>query len=137
MDRRDYFDQYDKDFKFDRRSRTITIQILDDTVTLPAKFAVCNTCEGEGKHVNPDIDRNGLTAEDFEEDPDFRDDYFSGVYDVICSECKGEKVVPVVDSESLNDSQKKIYDDWLDEQDRIADERYYDFQVRKAECGYW
>lgn len=70
-------------------------------VALPAKFEVCQTCEGRGKHVNPAIDGNGLSREDFDEDPDFREDYFSGVYDVQCEECGGRTTVLVVDEAAV------------------------------------
>jgi hypothetical protein len=66
-------------------------------VALPALFEVCQTCRGNGKHVNPAIDGNGLTQEDFDEDPDFREDYFSGRYDVTCEECGGQRVVLAID----------------------------------------
>lgn len=57
------------------------------------RWIVCPVCEGEGKTVNPDIDSNGLTREDFDEDPDFREDYMSGVYDIVCRACSGKRVV--------------------------------------------
>lgn len=47
-------------------------------------------CEGEGTTVNPNIDAHGLTAEDFREDPDFAENYFSGTYDVPCRACGGK-----------------------------------------------
>ena len=53
------------------------------------RWIICPACEGEGTCVNPNIDSNGLTAEDFAEDPDFADDYMSGVYDVSCAACHG------------------------------------------------
>jgi hypothetical protein len=56
-------------------------------------WIVCPVCEGEGKTVNPNIDCNGLTREDFDEDPDFREDYMSGVYDITCAACHGNRVV--------------------------------------------
>jgi cytochrome c5 len=56
-------------------------------------YQVCPVCEGEGKTVNPNIDANGLTAEDFAEDPDFAEDYRSGVYDITCNACHGQRVV--------------------------------------------
>jgi hypothetical protein len=34
-----------------------------------------------------------LTAEDFNEDPDFKEDYMSGVYDTTCAACRGLRVV--------------------------------------------
>ena len=66
---------------------TITFETLDtDTcpieVELPAKFEVCSRCDGNGKHVSPAIDGNGISREQFEEDPDFEQAYFSGRYDV-------------------------------------------------------
>lgn len=56
---------------------------------------VCRRCDGEGKHVNPSIDGNGISPEEFAEDPDFEEAYFSGQYDVQCEECRGEKVIRV------------------------------------------
>ena len=47
-----------------------------DDLEIPATYAVCDRCEGKGSHVNPAIDGNGLSAEDFDEQgPDFREDY--------------------------------------------------------------
>jgi hypothetical protein len=57
------------------------------------KWIVCPVCDGEGKTVNPAIDCQGLTAEDFAEDPDFAEDYRSGAYDVRCGGCGGQRVV--------------------------------------------
>lgn len=54
---------------------------------------VCPVCDGEGKTVNPDIDSNGLTREDFAEDPDFAKDYRAGAYDIICRGCQGRRVI--------------------------------------------
>ena len=58
----------------------------------PAKYDVCAECEGTGKHVNPAVDGHGITAEEFADDPDFRDAYFAGRYDVTCYSCKGLRV---------------------------------------------
>lgn len=52
-------------------------------------WIICPVCEGEGKHVNPNIDANGLSDDDFHDDPDFVEDYLSGVYDVGCNKCGG------------------------------------------------
>jgi hypothetical protein len=56
-------------------------------------WLVCPVCNGEGKTVNPNIDAHGLTAEDFYDDPDFAEDYRSGVYDITCAACNGMRVV--------------------------------------------
>lgn len=55
-------------------------------------WAICNRCSGNGHIVNPSIDGNGLTREDFEQDPDFEEAYFSGMYDIPCPDCVGGKV---------------------------------------------
>jgi len=81
---------------------TITFETLDEEtceieVELPAKYEVCGRCDGEGKHTNPAIDGNGISQEQFDEDPDFEEDYRAGRYDVECEECKGRTTVLVVD----------------------------------------
>lgn len=92
---------------------TITREYVNDegeehVIDFPAHFEVCTRCQGTGSHVNPAIDGNGLTREDFDNDPDFRDDYFAGVYDVVCEECGGRRVVPVIDRAALTAAQKEI-----------------------------
>ena len=52
-------------------------------------WIICPVCDGDGKTVNPAIDANGLTADDFADDPDFADDYLGGVYDIACRACNG------------------------------------------------
>lgn len=87
-------------FEFEEDRMIITFEYEDDegemiAVELPAKFEVCPLCNGKGSHVNPSIDAHGLTSEDFDNDPNFREDYFSGVYDQDCNECHSKRVVPV------------------------------------------
>lgn len=65
---------------------------------LPAKYEVCDRCRGEGVHDHPAFS-NGISREDFDEDPDFGEDYRAGAYDVTCTECKGQRVVAVVDED--------------------------------------
>ena len=36
-----------------------------------------------------------MSSEDFDEDPDFQEDYFSGLYDVTCKTCHGRNVILV------------------------------------------
>lgn len=75
------------------------------------EWCVCPTCRGRGQHVNPAIDADhGLTAEDFAQDPDFADDYFSGVYDQECVECGGRRVVPVLECPELEAWRREIYE---------------------------
>lgn len=62
-------------------------------VQIPTHYEMCDVCQGKGHHVNPDIDRHGISEEEFYDDPDFREEYMSGTYDVTCRWCRGEKVV--------------------------------------------
>ena len=81
----------------DHQNMTLTLDLEDedDLIILPAKYEVCHDCDGKGKYVNPAIDGHGLSSEDFDEDPDFREDYFSGLYDVTCKSCQGRNVMLV------------------------------------------
>ena len=100
-------------------------------VVLNAKFEVCWTCGGKGTHVSKSIDSNGISAEDFDRDPDFREEYFSGMYDVTCEECKGRNVTLIVDDENNTPENLKIYFDYLD--DCYRDQMERDAE-RRAGC---
>jgi hypothetical protein len=80
-------------------------------IDLPVKMEVCPDCDGHGVHVSPAIDGNGLSSEDFDQDPDFREAYFSGQYDVRCEVCKGLRVVPEVDRAHADPDDLKLYDE--------------------------
>lgn len=84
--------------------RTIELRTFDDegyelVLDIPARGEVCWRCDGEGTHVNPAIDGNGITEMDRMDwaDDDFMDDYRSGVYDIRCDECHGERILWVPD----------------------------------------
>lgn len=83
--------------------------------TFPAKYAVCSRCHGEGHHTNPAIDGDGLTASDIEYhmdgDSEFLDNYFSGVYDVVCHSCDGKRVELVPDFDRMTTQQRKDYEE--------------------------
>jgi hypothetical protein len=51
-------------------------------------WVICCVCRGDGTHVNPAIDANGLDRESMA-DLDFMDNYMSGVYDRPCQNCGG------------------------------------------------
>jgi hypothetical protein len=81
----------------------------------PFKREVCGTCDGKGTHTDPQIDCDGLGYEDFAEDRDFEEDYFSGRYDVTCYGCGGKNVEPVLDYDHFSDEQKeqiKVWEEW-------------------------
>lgn len=66
----------------------------DGRMEVGSKFEVCTMCNGSGKVVNPSIDAGGITRDEFDDDPGFRESYFAGHYDITCPECNGARVVP-------------------------------------------
>jgi predicted methyltransferase len=73
----------------------------DFEVFLPSKRVVCPACDGKGYYVNPNIDGNGISPLEFDEDPEFKENYLSGLYDVRCETCQGENVIQIVDMDKL------------------------------------
>lgn len=59
------------------------------------QWVICDRCRGEGKHDHPAFS-NGITQDEWEQwDYEERDDYFSGKYDVPCTDCGGSGKVAV------------------------------------------
>jgi len=134
-DRRRMAQSRDQFWDFDEEAMTIEITLENDEgeeedLTFPARFEVCSTCEGKGRHVNPAIDENGLSYEDFDADPDFAEDYRAGVYDVACYECHGKRVVPEVDEQACDEEQRKRLEDYNDLVRSSEDERRERMQER-------
>ena len=98
-------------------------ELWEEERELPWKWDVCSTCDGKGTHVNPSIDANGLTADDFADDPDFAEDYWSGRYDQVCNECKGRTTVQVVDETRCSHDLLEAY--YADQQ-ALREEAYRD-----------
>jgi len=98
---------------------TVIDQENGDEVELevPSKWDVCPVCDGKGTHVNPGIDAGGLSAEDMD-DPDFMEDYMSGVYDQTCNHCQGRTTVAVPDWDVLDERTRKL----IEEHDRAEAE---------------
>ena len=116
----------------DARAMTATLVVYneeadeEDFLTVYLRWAVCPLCDGKGHHVNPSIDANGLSAEDFAEDPDFREDYFSGTYDVPCYQCGGLRVVVEPDPDRNLPETLAAYDRQAEEAWNCARERVYE-----------
>ena len=73
------------------------------TFVMPTTRELCWLCNGDGKHVNPSIDSNGITSSEMAEmGPEFEEDYFSGVYDMVCNACKGERWTLVPDFDAAD-----------------------------------
>ena len=99
----------------------------DDQINeVPAHYVVCETCEGKGSHVNPSIDSHGISPEEFAEDPDFAEQYFSGAYDQQCNECHGARVVPDIDEDRATEAEKNAAEDVIESHIRFANEQAYE-----------
>ena len=101
---------------------------------LPSKFEMCNKCEGKGKHVNDAIDGHGISREEFDQDPDFEEAYFSGRYDVTCEECNGLRVEAIIDEDKLSAKQKEVFELYIDQQQCDAYNRAE--QLYEQKMGY-
>lgn len=103
--------------------------------SLPAKFTVCTRCHGAGSHTNPSIDGNGLTREDFDQDPDFEEGYMRGDYDVRCGTCEGARVVAVPDFSRWTFAQKRAYVKHQRAEREMARDDASEAWLRRAEMG--
>jgi len=124
MDRRDHTDSYKwwDEVSPDRIKVTLRDSFLDEEDNLVSvdedleevnkrwyhiKWVICTMCQGRGQYINPSIDSHGLTSEDFDRDPDFKDDYLSGLYNMTCELCGGRAVQPEFD-EYYNSNAKEL-----------------------------
>ena len=145
MDRRDYMAQFGKEIEegFDVAEMVWVVVMEDDdgleeTVKLPARYVVCGTCDGKGKHVNPSIDSHGIGEEEWDRDWSHEDkeNYHSGMYDIQCNECKGRTTTPSINHELVTKSMNKKWQEALQyEQDRL-DGIAADARERAAELKY-
>ena len=132
---------------YDERSGTMAISWTrydeehdteeEKTLSLPARLELCDLCSGKGSVVDPSIDAGGLSQDDFYDDPGFEEEYHGGTYDIPCPQCRGKRVVPVVNYEGLAPEQKKEFDEYQREQAEIAEEEYNDRRTRMGEMGMY
>lgn len=124
--------------KYDRERNRFTVEVsgeddggdYSEEITLPAKFEVCDGCQGKGTHVHRAIDGNGITASEWGEwDQDDREDYMGGRYDVTCEDCGGRNVMPVVDWASVPDEIAKRVRAQLDSDAEYAAERAHELRM--------
>jgi hypothetical protein len=80
----------------------------EETLSLPAKYEVCWRCQGRGVH---DCWEGGVTQDQFDGDPDFGEDYLSGMYDTTCTECRGSNVLLEIDRAACSPEDLAKYDD--------------------------
>jgi hypothetical protein len=80
---------------------------------MPTHKEVCDYCRGEGKssaylgsYTQSEMDEQG---------PEFYEDYMAGAYDQECPECRGLRVVDVVDEERLPEDLRREWQDYVRE----------------------
>ncbi len=120
----------------DPAKKIILYRYADDggvvEIQLPTHKVVCPSCRGTGRHVNPNIDGNGITASEMDElGDDFREDYFNGVYDVQCQTCNGANVVDELDEDRCPPDQLK---DYLEQEAESAHCDAIQRAEQRAEC---
>ena len=97
--------------------------------TLPAKYAVCDTCQGKGGSSNY---LGAFTSDRWnEQDDDFKEDYMSGKYDRKCEECNGLRVVLVPDKDHP-DFDQKLFEKWL----QYEDDKYTQDRISRQERAF-
>lgn len=75
------------------------------TVELPAHWAICHTCQGDGKHSRA---LGSFTSDDWAElDDEWKEDYMAGRFDAICETCKGSGKVLEVDRDMCTTAEQK------------------------------
>lgn len=128
-------------FDPDRMMLSITIEDEDEDgptgdYEFPARYEVCDLCDGRGKHVNPSIDAHGVSDDEFRDDPEFAMAYFNGAHDVTCYECRGRRVVPVVDEDRIEPERIETYMTVRAWMERLAAAKYQDALEAAAERRY-
>ena len=98
----------------------IILYMDDDTErALPAKKEVCPSCQGHGQTSAYNI--GAITADEWSDwHEDERADYLAGRYDEVCPECKGLRVIDVLDRERCSPDDLTAYED---QQQQFADDR--------------
>ena len=142
MDQRDLEYINEKFYKsFNESNMTFVVEYYNDDdeevkVELPARFEVCELCNGRGTHVHPSVDACGISKNDFDDDPEFEEAYFGGHYDVACYRCKGKRVEPIVNEDILTTRQKESWDNIQKQWAEVMQDRLSDYFTRRMESGY-
>jgi len=121
----DYRDSHNRHWwkSIDWNDKLAIVCTGEEDVEVNWHYEVCPKCQGEGRYVNPNIDRNGISPEQFAEDPDFADQYFCGIFDVKCNLCEGKRVYPVCSDEEVLLKIHEIEQDYADMEAELAAER--------------
>lgn len=86
-------------------------------ITLPTHYELCPACQGRGTMT---LKRLAIPQEMFDEDPDFAEDYWGGVYDEPCDLCDGRTSILAVDEERLTDDAAKVWQEYIQDMNDLA-----------------
>ena len=97
---------------------------------IPFKYEVCPTCKGTGVYVNPSIDSNGITEDEWDADwsEESKEDYINGMYDKPCDACDSENVIPIVDESRATQQEVNIYNSVINQKTEYAEELYLELK---------
>ncbi|NIM21867.1 MAG: hypothetical protein GTN64_05535 [Candidatus Latescibacteria bacterium] len=108
---------------------------LEVTATLPARFEVCSGCGGEGTELGYGLKGLAFSAEQMNEDPDFRESYFRGDFDRPCSTCSGRRVELVPDAGRMTFRELRRFKEWKRYKCECAHDDYADKMTQWQESG--
>lgn len=93
------FSQYPEHFVTNDRNECVVLD-CDETLICHSslKRIVCPECGGEGTELRGGLKGAVFYPEDFQNDPEFAENYFGGTHDVPCSKCKGKRVIDIPDA---------------------------------------
>lgn len=89
---------------------------VEETITIPSKWEICSTCDGEGHHSR---EFGAISSDDWygpDWDDESRETYLSGGYDKRCEDCQGTGKCRVPDWDGMNQELATQYQQHLDEQ---------------------
>ncbi|MBO2006619.1 hypothetical protein J4732_03390 [Serratia marcescens] len=97
------------------------------------KYIICHQCEGHGTMENPAFE-NGFTQSEMAEwEPEMREKYFAGAFDVRCNVCAGDGKLSVPNVAAMSFRTTVLAARRRDERLQAADER---LSRRERAMGY-
>lgn len=84
--------------------------IEERELELPAKWEICSRCDGNGTHVNPNVDGHGITSEEWANEwaEEEKEAYLEGRYDVRCNDCSGSGKRLILDEDAAKQKDPAI-----------------------------
>lgn len=115
------------------KSITLYYDDYEEIIEVPSEYVVCPTCRGSGSTVFGWGKRDAavFTYEDFEQDPDLKDDLLNGIYNKSCPECNGLRVISVIIEERFKQQNPEKYELWLNQEKEMIELRQLEEMERR------